>query len=59
MGVEAEADRYAADVCCTYWNQWKGLVREHARVMLSGGKVDLFYIVDSEVLCGYNCGIEF
>lgn len=58
-GHDAETGGYTADVYCTYWNRWKGLVREHAQVMLSGGKVDLFYIVDSEVLCAYNCGIEF
>lgn len=48
-----------ADVYCTYWNDWKGLVRDHLQItFLKNGKVKLTEI---EPLClfEYNCGICF
>ena len=52
-------DGQTADVYCTYWNGWKGLVRDHIQLtFLHNGKVRLTEI---EPLClfEYNCGICF
>ncbi len=52
-------DGRTADVYCTYWNDWKGLVRDHIQItFLCNGKIRLTEI---EPLClfEYNCGICF
>lgn len=52
-------DGRTADVYCTYWNDWKGLVRDHIQlIFLHNGKVRMTEI---EPLClfEYNCGICF
>lgn len=52
-------DERTADVYCTYWNDWKGLVRDHIQItFLRNGKIRLTEI---EPLClfEYNCGICF
>lgn len=52
-------DGRTADVYCTYWNDWKGLVRDHIQLtFLYDGKVR---ITEIEPLClfEYNCGICF
>lgn len=52
-------DGHTADVFCTYWNDWKGLMRDHIQItFLRNGKVKLTEI---EPLClfQYNCGICF
>lgn len=52
-------DGRTANVYCTYWNDWKGLVRDRLHItFLRNGKVKLTEI---EPLClfEYNCGICF
>ena len=57
--VNLSPDGHIADVYCTYWNDWKGLVRDHVRLtFLHNGKVRMNEV---EPLClfEYNCGICF
>ena len=50
----------AAEVYCCYWNDWKGLVREHAHITIeANGSVSFCYKDDNIVLYEYNCGIPF
>lgn len=56
--VTLSEDGKAADVRCTYWNDWQGLVREHVRVHFHyDGRVE---VEEREgwVLVEYNCGIQ-
>lgn len=55
--VNLSPDGRIADVYCTYWNDWKGLVRDHVQLtFLHNGKVK---VTEIEPLClfEYNCGI--
>lgn len=57
--VTLSPDGRTADVYCTYWNDWKGLVRDHIQITFrNNGRIDL---VELEPLClfEYNCGICF
>ena len=57
--VTMSPDGRTVDVYCSYWNDWKGLVRDHLQItFLKNGKVKLTEI---EPLClfEYNCGICF
>lgn len=57
--ITLSPDGRTADVYCTYWNDWKGLMRDHFQIsFLRNGKVKLTEI---EPLClfQYNCGICF
>lgn len=57
--VALSPDGHTADVYCTYWNNWKGLMRDHLQIsFLRNGKIKLTEI---EPLClfEYNCGICF
>lgn len=57
--VIMSVDGKSANVYCTYWNDWKGLVRDRLHItFLRNGKVKLTEI---EPLClfEYNCGICF
>lgn len=57
--VAISPDGHTADVYCAYWNDWKGLMRDHLQIsFLRNGKVKLTEI---EPLClfEYNCGICF
>ena len=57
---ENESDSYyQADVYCCYWNEWKGLVKEHARILMNDSEVISYSIEDSEVLHEYDCKILF
>ena len=57
--VILSADRRTADVYCTYWNDWKGLMRDHLRItFLQNGRIKLTEI-DPLCLFKYNCGIRF
>ena len=54
---ESKADgAVMADVYCCYWNEWKGLVREHAVVEMKDGRVVGFSVTGSICLYEYNCG---
>ena len=57
--VIMSADGRTADVYCTYWNDWKGLVRDHVQIsFLKNGKVNLMQI-EPLILFEYDCGILF
>lgn len=52
-------DGRTANVFCTYWNDWKGLVRDHLQIaFLKNGKIKLTEIEPLR-LFEYNCGICF
>lgn len=52
-------DGRTADVYCTYWNDWKGLVRDHVQIsFLKNGRVKLTQI-EPLILFEYDCGILF
>lgn len=52
-------DGRIADVYCTYWNDWKGLVRDHLQIEFQkNGKIKLTEIEPLR-LFEYNCGICF
>lgn len=54
-----DADKYIADIHCCYWNDWKGLVREHTRVVFDSDRVSSFEQVGEFVYYKYDCGILF
>lgn len=57
--VVFSSDRETANVYCTYWNDWKGLIRECLQItFLPNGKIEL---TEGESIClfEYNCGILF
>lgn len=57
--VLMSTDGRTADVYCTYWNDWKGLVRDHIHILfLKNGKVKLTQI-EPLILFEYDCGILF
>ncbi|MBD5504760.1 MAG: hypothetical protein HDR09_13775 [Lachnospiraceae bacterium] len=57
--VLMSTDGRTADVYCTYWNDWMGLVRDHVKILfLKNGKVKLTQI-DPLILFEYDCGILF
>lgn len=57
--VVLSPDGRYADVYCTYWNDWAGLVRDHLQILFQkNGKVELTQS-ESLVLFKYDCGILF
>lgn len=56
---EESSDRTKAHVFCCYWNEWKGLVREHATVVFVGNSIADFQQEDLNVFYPYDCGICF
>ena len=48
-----------AHVYCCYWNEWKGLVREHVKMSIRNGKVEAYENVGDFVIYKYHCGIFF
>lgn len=57
--VLMSADGRTADVYCTYWNDWGGLMRDHVQILfLKNGKVKLTQIEPLK-LFEYDCGILF
>ena len=50
-------DKCIAHVYCCYWNDWKGLVHEHSKVIINSGKVELCKKQDEFVFYSYDCGI--
>lgn len=51
--------KYIANVYCCYWNEWKGLVREHIRMEISGNKIVSYENVGDYIFYKYDCGIRF
>lgn len=57
--VKMSPDGSEADVYCTYWSDWSGLVRDHLHIsFLKNGKVELTH-VRPQVLVEFDCGICF
>ncbi len=52
-----ETEYFVAHVFCCYWNDWKGLIREHVKITLKNGRVDKYEILDDFVIYKYHCGI--
>lgn len=52
-------DSDTAQVECTYWNEWKGLVREIVHISFSGEKVIKIATKNTKVLLDYHCGIYY
>ena len=48
-----------AIVSCCYWNNWRGLVREYAKITFFNDRVYLFDDFDEKDLFKYNCGIRY
>ena len=46
-----------AHVFCCYWNDWKGLIREHVKITLKNKRVEKYENLDDFVICKYHCGI--
>lgn len=57
--VSLSSNGQVADVYCTYWNDWSGLVRDHVQItFLRNGKIRLTQI-EPLILFEYDCGILF
>lgn len=54
-----DSDRYSADVYCCYWNEWKGLIREHINIQFRGNNILSYEHVEDFVIYSYHCGIYF
>lgn len=52
-------DKYVAHVYCTFWNDWKGLVREHVEITITGNRVTEYKEAGALILHPYDCGILF
>lgn len=48
-----------AVVSCCHWNDWGGLIREHAKTTFFNDRVYIFDDFEEKVLFKYNCGICF
>ena len=48
-----------AAVSCCHWNDWGGLIREHATITFFNDRVSLFDDFEEEELFKYDCGIRF
>lgn len=60
VSIKSEGkNRTIADIYCCFWNDWKGLVREHSRVVFEDSEVKSYEVVDEFVYYKYDCGILF
>lgn len=57
--ADPTVDKWKADIYCCYWNEWKGLVREHIRITLRGAKVENYENMGEFIIYPYHCGIYF
>lgn len=53
------SDRNFADVYCTYWNDWKGLIKEHMRIKFNADGGASIIAKDEFTFYKYDCGICF
>ncbi|MCH5328805.1 MAG: hypothetical protein J1E02_07270 [Coprobacter sp.] len=53
--VEMAEDGLRADVFCTYWNNWEGLVREHIKITYNPDNTVDIKELDSLTLFNYKC----
>ena len=59
VSIESNDGVTIAHVYCCYWNEWKGLVREHVKMSICNGKVESCENVGDFVIYKYHCGIFF
>ena len=57
--VKMSDDRTYADVYCTYWNEWEGLIREHVRITFKADGSAEASEPDKFTYYKYDCGICF
>jgi hypothetical protein len=57
--VELSDDQAKVDIYCCYWNDWRGLVREHAQVTFNADGTAFCEALSEFVLYPYDCGIRF
>lgn len=57
--VKMSSDRKFADVYCTYWNDWEGLIREHVRINFNEDGSAEASTADKFTYYKYDCGICF
>ena len=55
--VVKKGDLLIANIYCCYWNDWKGLIREHVEIKIKNGKVTSFQEIDDFVIFAFHCGI--
>ena len=49
-----------ADIYCCHWNDWKGLVLDHYRVIMGeDGCFERIFTMDQTILHHYNCGMMY
>lgn len=52
-------DKTSSEVYCCYWNDWEGLVREHAHVNFKYDGTASIKTVDKFTIFEYDCGVCF
>lgn len=57
--VEKGSGLTTAQIYCSYWHDWQGLVREHIEIQMQNGQVTSYEKKDCFVIYNYNCGIRF
>lgn len=57
VDVVKKGDLLTANIYCCYWNDWKGLIREHVEIKIKNGKVTSFQKIDDFVIFAFHCGI--
>lgn len=57
--VELASDKSYADVYCSYWNDWEGLIREHYRIKFNADGTASVVAKDKFTFYKYDCGICF
>jgi tetratricopeptide (TPR) repeat protein len=57
--IDDNAGTRTAHINCCYWNDWKGIVREHVEIKMCNGKVTSYEEKDTFVIYKYDCGILF
>lgn len=50
-------DSVVAHVFCCYWNDWKGLIREHVKMTLKNGRVEKYENLNDYIIYKYHCGL--
>ena len=50
---------FDAHVRCCYWNEWKGLVREHVAMKVRGNRVVEYKNDEEFVIFPYHCGVFY
>ena len=54
--VVKKGDLLTANIYCCYWNDWKGLIREHVEIKIKNGKVTSFQKIDDFVIFAFRSG---